>query len=159
MKRFQDFLGGMMLGAALMFVLDPIAGRRRRHLIRDRMGRGGRELSDAADATMTRIRNRAQGLVAETRSRFTKQFVDDSVLEARVRAEMGHVISNPGAIAVMADNGIITLSGPVLAAEVDRLLSRTSAVPGVREVHSHLDVRTTADGISGLQGSGRQNEG
>lgn len=159
MKRFQDFLGGMLLGMTIMFLLDPTAGRRRRHVIRDKVGRGGRELSDAADTTMTRIRNRAQGLIAETRGRFTSQFVDDSVLEARVRSAMGHVVSNPGAIAVMGDNGIIILSGPVLASEVDLLLSRVSAVPGVREVHSHLDVRTTTDGISGLQGTSRQNEG
>ncbi len=156
MKRMQEFLGGMFLGAVLMFLLDPTAGRRRRHLIRDKGGRGGRELSGVADTTMTRIRNRAQGLIAETRGRFTTQFVDDSVLEARVRSDMGHAVSNPGAIAVLADNGIVTLSGPVLATEVDRLLSRVSAVPGVREVHSHLDVRTSPDGIAGLQGFQRR---
>ncbi len=159
MKRLEGFLGGIALGAGLMFLLDPSSGRRRRHLIRDRLGRSGRDLSDAADTTMTRIRNRAQGLMAETRGRFTTQFVDDSVLEARVRSEMGHVVSNAGAIAVFADNGVVTLSGPVLASEVDRLLSMVSAVPGVREVHSQLDVRTTPDGISGLQGTNRQDLG
>ena len=156
MKRLQGFLGGMFLGAVLMFLLDPAAGRRRRHLIRDKVGRGGRDLSEAAETTMTRIRNRAQGLIAETRGRFATQFVDDSVLEARVRSDMGRAVSNPGAIAVMADNGIVTLSGPVLASEVDRVLSRVSAVPGVREVHSHLDVRTSPDGIAGLQGLHRR---
>lgn len=153
MKPVGAFVGGVALGAGLMLLLDPTSGRRRRHLLRDKAVRGGREISEAADTTVTRIRNKARGLVAETRSRFAGEDVDDSVLESRIRASMGHAISNAGAIAIHASDGMVTVSGPVLATEADGLLSRISSVPGVHEVRSQLTIRNTRNGISGLQGA------
>ncbi len=154
-NRLEGFIGGLALGAGLMFLLDPQSGRRRRALIRDRLVRGGHELSDTSGAVQARIRNKMKGIAAETRSRFTSRDVDDSVLEARVRSSMGRVVSNPGAIAVLADGGTVTISGPVLASEVSELLSCVKSVPGVHEVHSQLTVRPTPDGIPGLQGTDR----
>ncbi len=151
--RLEGFIGGLVLGAGLMFLLDPQTGRRRRHLVRDKVVHGGHELSDTAGEVSTRISNKLKGIAAETRSRFSAREVDDSVLEARVRASMGRVVSNPGAIAVLATNGTVTVSGPVLASEVADLLACVKAVPGVEEVHSQLTVRPTAEGISGLQGT------
>ncbi len=154
-NRLEGFIGGLALGTALMFLLDPQAGRRRRALIRDKFVRGGHELSETGDEMQARVRNKMKGIAAETRGRFTSQDVDDSVLEARVRSSMGRVISNPGAIAVLADGGTVTISGPVLASEVGDLPSGVKAVPGVHEVHSQLTVRPTPDGIPGLQGTDR----
>ncbi len=153
MKQLGGFVGGVALGAGLMFLLDPSSGRRRRHLIFDKAMRGRREITEATDATMSRIRNKARGLVAETRSRFSAQDVDDSVLESRVRSSMGHVLSNAGAIAIQARGGVVTVSGPVLASEIDRLLSCISGVPGVHEVRSQLRRQISSDGVSGLQGA------
>lgn len=153
--RLEGFIGGLALGAGLMFLLDPQGGRRRRALVRDRLVRGGHELSHATDELSARITNKLKGIAAETRSRFTMQDVDDSVLEARVRSSMGRVISNPGAIAVLADGGSVTISGPVLASEVSDLLDCVKAVPGVHELHSQLTVRPTPNGIPGLQGTDR----
>lgn len=153
MRQLHGFVGGLALGAGLMYLLDPASGRRRRHLIRDRALHGGRDLTETVDTTAARIRNKARGLVAETRARFSVQDVEDSVLESRVRSSMGHVLSNAGAIAVQANGGVVTVSGPVLAAEVDRLLSCISAVPGVHEVRSQLRVQPSRDGSSGLQGA------
>jgi len=153
--RLEGFVGGLALGAALMFLLDPGAGRRRRHLIRDQLVHGGHALSDRRAAVRARIGNKVRGIAAEARGRFTSQDVDDSVLEARVRSSMGRVVSNPGAIAVLADAGTVIVSGPVLSSEVTDLLSCVKAVPGVHEVHSQLTVRPAPDGISGLQGTDR----
>ena len=155
MNRLEGFIGGLALGAGLMFLLDPQAGRRRRALIRDKFVRGGHELSETSGQMQARLRNKMKGIAAETRSRFTTQDVDDSVLEARVRSSMGRVVSNPGAIAILADGGTVTISGPVLASEVSQLLSCVKAVAGVHEVHSQLTVRPTPDGIPGLQGTDR----
>ncbi len=153
--RLEGFIGGLALGAGVMFLLDPQVGRRRRALVRDRIVRSGHDLSDTSGEMQARIRNKVKGIAAETRSRFAPQDVDDSVLEARVRSSMGRVISNPGAIAVLADGGTVTVSGPVLASEVSELLSCVKAVPGVHEVHSQLTVRPTPDSIPGLQGTDR----
>ncbi|HEX9109182.1 MAG TPA: BON domain-containing protein [Longimicrobiales bacterium] len=150
-ERLEGFVAGLAVGAGLMFLLDPGAGRRRRALIRDKVVRAGHEISDSSGEMRTRVRNRVKGIVAETRGRFSTQDVDDSVLEARVRSSMGRVLSNPGAIAVLAEGGRVTISGPVLAAEVDGLLSCVKSVPGVQEVHSQLAVRPSPDNVPGLQ--------
>jgi hypothetical protein len=155
MERLEGFIGGLAIGTGLMFLLDPALGRRRRALIRDRLVRAGHEITHSGDEMTARLSNRVKGIVAETRSRFSMQDVEDSVLEARVRSSMGRVVSNPGAIAVLAEGGAVTISGPVLAAEVDGLLSCVRSVQGVRELHSRLAVRPIADGIPGLQGSDR----
>src|SRR6266566_5145613 len=95
---------GMAVGARLMYLLDPDRGRR----------------------------HRAAGLMAETRARFRKRAVSDPVLVERVRAKIGRVVSHPRAIVVTADQGHVTLSGPILAGEVDDLLSAAAAVRGVQ---------------------------
>lgn len=58
---------GAGLGALAMFMLDPVSGRRRRALVRDQAVRYGRETAEAAEATASDLRNRARGMVAETR--------------------------------------------------------------------------------------------
>jgi hyperosmotically inducible protein len=155
MKRLEGLAAGFALGAVLMFYLDPASGRRRRHQALDRVAHGRHELSDARQAAATRVRHKAQGLVARTRARFASQQVDDSVLEARVRAHMGHAISHAGAIHVEAEDGVVTITGPVLVSEANDLLERVSSVPGVHEVHSRLTVRRTFPGQQDGSGDGR----
>jgi len=58
---------GCVLGALSMFVFDPQHGRRRRALMRDKMVQYGNEISDYASGTAKDLRNRAQGVAAETR--------------------------------------------------------------------------------------------
>lgn len=154
MVRPDKVFGGMLLGAGLMYFLDPVSGRRRRALVRDQLVHGVHEVEDAAHEGATRVVNRTRGMVAETRNRLMPQDVDDSVLEARVRSEMGHVIQNTGAVAVRADNGVVTLSGPVLSDDVQELVKRVRSVPGVDRVVDDLDVHETPDSIAGLQGPG-----
>jgi osmotically-inducible protein OsmY len=69
---------------------------------------------------------------------------------------MGHEISHPGAIEVTARSGRVTLSGPILADEVDRLIARVALVSGVSDVVNRLEVHQDAGNISSLQGSGRR---
>jgi len=58
---------GYLLGALTMFVFDPQQGRRRRALVRDKMVQYGNEASDLVSGTAKDLRNRAQGVAAETR--------------------------------------------------------------------------------------------
>ena len=55
----RAFLGGLALGAAAAFTLDPDRGARRRALMRDKLVRGSRITGDALDATMKDMTNRA----------------------------------------------------------------------------------------------------
>jgi hypothetical protein len=77
---------------------------------------------------------------------------DDLQLIERVRARMGRLVSHPHAIQVGANNGRVTLSGPVLRHEVARLLDAIRSVWGVSEVEDRLVAHDHADAISSLQG-------
>lgn len=146
-------LGGLGLGAALMYVLDPERGKKRRGLVRDKVVRAARKAGETLDARSRDWRNRAKGAAAEVKAMTREEGVSDPVLEERVRAEMGRAVANPGAIEVSALDGVVTLSGPVLVSELDRLLSTVHGVRGVEDVANRLQVSESAGDVPGLQGA------
>jgi uncharacterized membrane protein len=152
----RPMLNGMILGAGLMYLLDPDRGRRRRSLIRDRFGHGVRDLGDGLDTSMRDLKHRSYGVLAETRSKFRSGSADDHIIEARVRSRLGRIVSHPGSIHVRSEQGTVTLDGPVLATELDGLLSTVRSVPGVRNVDNRLEVHRSASDVPGLQGSGNR---
>src|SRR5262249_31799674 len=136
---------GLAVGARLMYLLDPDRGRRRRARLRDKIKHRAHKAGDALEVAAADLAHRATGRAAETRARFRREDVSDPVLVGRVRAKLGRVVSHPRAIAVAADQGRVTLSGPILAGEVDDLLSAVAAVRGVREVENRLEMHEQAD--------------
>ena len=145
-------LTGASIGAAIMYILDPDRGNRRRALARDKLVAAGNKTSMYAGKLSRDLGNRAQGLVAETRTLFRSEPVSDDVLVDRVKAELGRHAVHHRALAVTANGGRVTLRGPALAGEVDELISAVASVRGVSGVDNQLDVHERADGISGLQG-------
>ncbi|HEX9943885.1 MAG TPA: BON domain-containing protein [Thermoanaerobaculia bacterium] len=143
------------LGAGLMYLLDPQGGGRRRAVARDKTVSALKKGGETARKTSRDLGNRTKGLVAEAGSKLRRGEVDDQVLRDRVRSKMGRVVSHPSAIEVTAEDGYVTLSGPVLAWEVDRLLVVVGKVKGVRDVENLLEVCESADDHPSLQGSGR----
>ncbi|MGH9159085.1 MAG: BON domain-containing protein, partial [Vicinamibacteraceae bacterium] len=143
---------GIGLGAALMYALDPIAGRRRRALARDKAVHAGRKLRDGTDTTARDVGNRMAGWAARLRSTITSETPGDDVLAARVRSALGRVASHPRSVEVTVGDGLVTLSGPALAEEVDHILAAVRRVRGVRDVESLLDVREQRADEPGLQG-------
>lgn len=146
-------LGGLGLGAALMYVLDPERGKRRRALVRDKAVRVASRTGERIEARSRDLRNRVRGVAAEAKSLTRPEAVDDAVLEERVRAEIGRVVKTPGAIEVSATGGVVTLSGPVLASEVDDLLSAARGVRGVEDVVNAVGVYETPEDVPALQGA------
>lgn len=138
-------------GAGLMYLLDPVAGRRRRALMRDKITRYTNEMMEAREGAQKHLENKAQGMVAETRSRLQNEPVNDETLVARVRSEMGRVVSQSRAIDVTADQGRVILRGNVLASEVTPLLKVVRAVQGVKEVENQLQVHEEPGNIPDLQ--------
>jgi hypothetical protein len=59
-------LAGMAIGAALMYLLDPEQGGRRRSLLRDKFVALSNDAADVLGKTSRDLRNRAQGVIAET---------------------------------------------------------------------------------------------
>jgi hypothetical protein len=52
----------------------------------------------------------------------------------RVRATVRGLVSHPNAITVDAEEGRVTVSGPILEAEVKPLIEHVSSMPGVAAV-------------------------
>jgi BON domain len=146
-------------GAGVMYLLDPEGGRRRRALIRDGLVHAAHRTGDAVDTTSRDVSNRARGAVAELRSRLANRPVSDDMLHERVRARIGAVTGHAGAIEALVSQGQVTLRGPVLADEADRLVRRVRSVPGVREVVDQMDVHDEPGHVPGLQGRPRTPRG
>jgi hypothetical protein len=147
----SPILTGMALGAAGAFLFDPQQGRRRRALLRDKVAHGMREGREFGDAAAKDLRARAQGAVAQVRALRGGPATDD-VLIGRVRAKLGRYVAHRRAIHVAAQEGIVRLTGDVLAGEHPALIRALRSVPGVRDVDDRLDVHPSADGVSSLQG-------
>lgn len=149
---------GVGLGSGLMFLLDPDRGKRRRALLRDKMIWAARKTGECAEVTARDVRNRTHGLMSEVQSRFSSAPVDDAKLVERVRSKLGRLVSHPGAIHVTAQNGSVTLSGPILTHEVPELLACVYKVSGVTEVTNNLETHDQAENHPALQG-GRERFG
>jgi len=68
MIRAIAILGGVGLGAALMYLFDPSGGGRRRALIRDKAVGLSNDASDALGSKGRDLRNRAKGVLHEAKS-------------------------------------------------------------------------------------------
>lgn len=151
MRNPITMLRDIGLGAGLMYFLDPDRGASRRAWLADQARATMNDLADEIDKGVRDLRNRSFGAVAEARSHFTADEANDQVIVDRVRSRMGRWISNPRAISVKSLEGAVTLSGPILRAEVDGLLGAVASVRGVREVIDHLEVHDEAGGHPALQ--------
>jgi osmotically-inducible protein OsmY len=139
MRDQGKFIGGLLVGAAVMYLFDPDRGARRRALVRDQAARARHKLGDGLDATARDLSNRAKGTAAELRSRFRQEVVDDTILHERVRSAIGHAVSQPGAIEVSVSDGRVTLQGSVLEQDLDDLLRAVRRVAGVSDVVNELE--------------------
>ena len=133
-----SFLAGAAVGAGLMFLLDPDRGTRRRALARDRILSAGRHAGDDLGAKARDLRNRARGLVAGARTRMQADQEDDDVIAERVRAELGRAVTQPGAVVVMVEYGVVTLTGELPEREREDLLAVVRGVRGVRDLEDRL---------------------
>jgi hypothetical protein len=147
MNKQESFVLGMLLGAGLMYLLDPDRGRRRRALIRDQVVHGAHEIDDLRGEFASRarhLRNRARGALVETRARIIRQEIDDPVLEARVRSLLGRMVGDLSSIQVSAEHGRVTLRGVAAESELDTIAERVQEVPGVHDVINRLQAREKA---------------
>jgi len=152
MNRIAIAATGLGLGAGLTYLFDRERGRRRRALMRDRVLHAANLTGDVTGKTWRDLSNRVSGVVAEMTRAFKGETVADDLLVERVRAKLGRVSSHPRTIEVSARQGAVTLSGLILASEVDRLLEAVSNVRGVASVDNQLAVHAEADNIPSLQG-------
>ena len=72
---------------------------------------------------------------------------DDARLRATVRARLDDLVSHPRAIEVETNDGVVRVSGQVLAPEIDGLLTQLLRIPGVRKVHNALSILRDPSGF------------
>ena len=152
MNKGVALVGGAGLGAALMYIFDPDRGKRRRALIRDKVEAASNKVSEKAEKMGRDLKNRAYGVVAETKSIFRHEEVSDDVLVDRVRSRLGRIPVHIGALDIDANNGVLTLRGEILADELPKVLRAARFVRGVKDVENQLKVRDTAEHVPALQG-------
>jgi len=126
--------------------------------LRDKFVAATRKTGEGIETTARDLSNRARGIATSIQSRFTSDETDDAVLIDRVRSKLGRIVSHPGAIEVTAENGNVTLTGPILEGEVDSLLTCVKRIQGVNEVANKLEVHKEAGNHPALQG-GRERQG
>jgi hypothetical protein len=141
-----------------MYLLDPDRGKRRRALLRDKCVSATKKTREGIEISARDLRNRARGIFASIQSRFSANETDDVVLVDRVRSKLGRVVSHPHAIGVAVADGNVTLNGPVLEGEVDRLLTCVKRIQGVNGVVDKLEIHEKAGDHPALQG-GRERQG
>jgi BON domain len=159
LRNNRAMLMGVGFGIGLMYFMDPERGRRRRALVRDKITHTTRVSTDALGAVCRDLSHRTAGFMSRARGVLRRRPVDDEVLVERVRAKLGRLVSHPHAIEVKASDGYVHLRGPILQADVSRLIRGLNRVPGVRNVINALDVHPTAGSTPALQGAGSRYRG
>jgi osmotically-inducible protein OsmY len=152
MNKGVALIGGVGLGAALMYIFDPDRGGGRRALIRDKVEAAGNKASCYAGKMSRDLRNRAYGAVAETKSLFKHEEVTDDVLADRVRSKLGRYPLHIGGFDITANNGVVTLRGQILANELPKVLRATRYVRGVKSINNQFEVHEEAGNIPSVQG-------
>jgi hypothetical protein len=132
-------LNGIALGAALMYILDPEQGKRRRARIHDAAAASSRDLVDGVATGWRDLRNRVRGALGAARG-LTEEQPTDAVVEERVRARLGHFVRHSGLLDVNVQDGRVTLRGQLVATDVDELLRQLRRVHGVRSLEHELEL-------------------
>jgi hypothetical protein len=125
MNKRIGTLGAAAAGALAMYYLDPELGEQRRRLLAD-LVRNGLPGERPGPAARGRRRSYLQQTQADPQS--------DAELRDRIQSRLGRMVSHPRAIYVNVENGVVRLSGRVLAKERDGLLAQVQDMPGVQKL-------------------------
>ena len=132
---------GAAIGVAAAWFFDPASGRRRRHLLRDKLAaytrrgaRRGARVARLAGSEAYAMKQKATHLRQEPKD------YDDATLKAKVETELfRHEHDLKGAVDVNAQEGVVQLRGELPSQTlIDTLVERTRAIQGVRDVESLL---------------------
>ncbi|MGH2725138.1 MAG: BON domain-containing protein [Actinomycetota bacterium] len=139
--------GGLavLAGAAAAFFLDPVSGKRRRHVARDKLTSFASGLAGRAGRTGRYVASTATGKIEALRHRRDGGPENDQVLAHKVESEVFQSDDIPKArISVNAERGVVFLRGqvdsPDKIAEIER---RVRAIYGVRDVRNLMHLPGT----------------
>lgn len=125
-------------GALVMYLLDPVTGRRRRALVRDRGLSAGHDAQRYVRGKTKRAADHLRGVAARTRSSLSRAPIEDDLLHERIRAKLGRLVAHPHDVEVHVHDGWVQLKGSIADDEFDDLVATVSSMRGVRHLESLL---------------------
>ena len=129
---------GALSGAGLMYFLDPLTGAKRRAQLKDQAEKLKNTATDQADDLSHYAVDKTREVVHEAASKLATEEVSDETIVSQVRSGIGRYSSHPGSIEVHSNDGHVTLTGHILANEVQALLAAVKSVPGVKNVENQM---------------------
>jgi hypothetical protein len=153
---------GMLAGMGMMYLMDRVADRRHRALLRDKVTHYRRVAERLLERKGRKLTHRVRGMVLERTTHAHDEVVDDAVLVERIRSHMGHLLSHAETrrIEVAVQDGQVALSGHVVASHVNRVLGHVATVPGVHGLVAKLTVHpSVADMMTDRLGTHRPQQG
>lgn len=142
---------GVLGGAALMYLFDPDRGAQRRASLREQATRVAADVTESVQETTERVRDEVSRVVSDAEESIEhaadqlkgaagEPSTVDLALDALVRAEIGRSASDPASVEVEVKDGVVTLTGKVLASEAQSLVEKVQAVPGVVSVQNRIEI-------------------
>lgn len=159
MKYLIPAISAAVAGATAMYFLDPVQGKRRRALARDKVVSASIHTTDLTRAQSRRLSNGVRGLGPRIASHLPTrgEAASPRVLHQRVRSHLGRVVSHPKAVDVeVLEDRCVRLGGHILEDELEALLDTVEKVPGVARVDNQLMVHESAGNTPELQGEARR---
>lgn len=139
-KRSGKVLLAGVLGAVAAFFLDPISGKRRRHMARDKVVSGARTVAGKVQQRGRYLASTAAGKAEAARNIGEAPPENDQTLAHKVESEVFQSDDIPkGQINVNAENGVVVIRGQVKSPDmINEIERRVRAVQGVRDVRNLL---------------------
>jgi osmotically-inducible protein OsmY len=130
------------LAAAGAWLLDPVSGRRRRALLRDRTAGFLRRGARRSERFGRHVASDTQGLAQRATHREGPKVLDDATLKNKVETELFRAADSPkGRVSVNAQHGVVQLRGELDSPDlIEDLVQKTRSIHGVREVENLLHV-------------------
>jgi len=133
-----------------MYLFDPVRGRRRRARLVELATHAHRVEHDLVGKAARDAKQRVHGLGERVKHARTDE-VSDGVLQSRVRAALGRVVSHAGAIECEVREGRAVLTGPILESEAREAIARVARIAGIVHVVDRLERHGSPD-VPALQG-------
>jgi osmotically-inducible protein OsmY len=138
---FRFLLGGIV-GALLLYFLDPQGGNRRRNLLVDKAGSLTGTATKSAGGLAQDVTNRAQGLVTEKiPHKHDNTNPDNNTLQDRVESELFRdpTLGRDKIVINVIEDGIVQIRGQLASqAEIQSVVARVKAIRDVKGVESFM---------------------
>jgi len=126
-------------------VLHAFSSSSLRARVKERLESSTRRTRDLVKKAGRDVAHRTVGIAHDMRSSWQSDTPSDEKLKARVRSKLGRIATHPQAIAVGVCDGVVSLSGVALRAEISGIEREVRAIRGVTEVENQLEPQDVSD--------------